>query len=81
MKRQEQEQINLEVQKCFNKIQKEQANEFFQSKAAESQTGHRVSQSDPQLGNGAGNEQCWVNWRAVLINAEESTVPQETQVP
>lgn len=26
VKRQEQEQINLEVQKCFNKIQKEQAN-------------------------------------------------------
>lgn len=54
VERQEEEQINLEVQKCFNKIQKEQANEFC--KAAGSQPGHRLSQSDPQLGHRAGNE-------------------------
>lgn len=52
VQRQEQEQINLEVQKCFSNIQKEQANEFC--KAAGSQPGHRVCQSDPQLGHGAG---------------------------
>lgn len=53
VERQKQEQINLEVQKYFNKITEEQANEFC--KAAGSQPGHRVSQSDPQLGHRAGN--------------------------
>lgn len=42
------------MQKCFNKIQKEQANEFY--KAAGSQPGHRVNQSHPQISHGAGNE-------------------------
>lgn len=54
VQRQEQEEINLEVQKCLNNIQKEQANGFC--KASGSQPGHRVSQSDPQIGHGAGNE-------------------------
>lgn len=80
VERQEEEQIKLEVQKCFSKMEEEQENELC--KAAGSQPGHRVSQSGPQPGRLAGNVgQLAVLGEGKLSNAGESTVPPETQVP